>query len=46
MNLPLIITAIVGLSSVLLGSYGEHGLRPQLDPELFHKFTVGLAQEV
>lgn len=42
MNIPLIITALIGLSSVLLGSYGEHGLREKLDPEIFRKFLVGL----
>lgn len=42
MNIYLLITAIIGLSSVALGSYGEHNLRPVTDPEMMRKFMVGL----
>ena len=42
MNIYLIITAIVGLSSVLLGSYAEHGLRDSVSEEMIRKFMVGI----
>lgn len=42
MNIFLLVAAILGLSSVVLGSFGEHGLRPKLDEELYRNFMTAL----
>ena len=42
MNIQLAITALVGLSSVLIGSYAEHSLREQVSEEMIRKFMTGL----
>lgn len=42
MNIYLIISALVGLSSVLLGSYAEHTLRETVSEEMIRKFMVGI----
>ena len=42
MNIQLLITALIGLSSVLLGSFAEHSLRETLSDEMVRKFMVGV----
>ena len=42
MNIQLLITAIIGLSSVLLGSYAEHNLREIVSDEMIRKFMTGI----
>jgi uncharacterized membrane protein YgdD (TMEM256/DUF423 family) len=42
MNIYLIISALVGLSSVFLGSYSEHTLRDTVSEEMIRKFMVGV----
>lgn len=42
MNIQLIITAIIGLGSVLLGSFAEHSLRETVTDEMIRKFMTGI----
>ena len=42
MNIALLVTALIGFSSVLLGSFAEHSLKAQLTQEFFDKFMIGL----
>ena len=42
MNIHLLITALIGLSSVLLGSFAEHSLQESLSEELVRKFMVAV----
>jgi uncharacterized membrane protein YgdD (TMEM256/DUF423 family) len=42
MNIQLLITAIIGLSSVLLGSFAEHSLRETVSDEMIRKFMTGI----
>jgi uncharacterized membrane protein YgdD (TMEM256/DUF423 family) len=42
MNIKLLITALIGLSSVLLGSFAEHSLRETISDEMIRKFMTGI----
>ena len=42
MNIQLLIAAIIGLSSVFIGSFAEHSLRETVDSEMIRKFMTGV----
>lgn len=42
MNIQLLIAALIGLSSVFIGSFAEHSLRDTVDAEMIRKFMTGV----
>ncbi len=42
----LITAAIMGLIAVLLGAFGAHGLKNQVDPESINSFTTGVRYQM